>query len=307
MNLIVVAGPTAVGKTEVSVDLAIRLGTEVISADSRQIFREMSIGTAKPGHIELRGIRYHLIGSHSIAEDYNAATYAMEARSLIDKLFATYDDLVLCGGSGLYIKAVCEGLDDIPNIPSEIRQSLNESYAAYGIGWLQEKIQQVDPDYYAGIDRHNPQRIIRALEVKMGTGRSLGSFHGKSKVARRFSVVKIGLEIEREALYRRIDERVDGMIEAGLVHEAERLYPDRDNYALQTVGYKEIFNYLEGKLRLEEAIHQIKQHSRQYAKRQLTWFKNDPEFVWYRPDEVDRIYEFIVRNKEQPTSGTGKA
>jgi tRNA dimethylallyltransferase len=298
MNLIVLAGPTAVGKTAVAIDLAERLGTEIISADARQIFREMTIGTAKPTDADGSRVRHHLVSSRSIHENYNASTYGKEAIRLMDKLFQTHDNLILCGGSGLYISVVCEGFDEIPNIPSEVRRSLNEGYLHNGLTWLQEQIQSLDPQQFACMDQQNPQRIIRALEVKIGTGLSIGSFHTRAKTKRPFSVVKVGLDMDRTELYNRIDMRADQMIAAGLFDEARKLYPYRGLNALQTVGYQEIFDYLDGKYGWEEAIKLFKQHSRQYAKRQLTWFKRDSEFVWFHPDDRDRICSFVRQQIE---------
>ena len=295
MTLIVIGGPTAVGKTTVAIALAKWLGTEIISADSRQIFREMEIGTAKPSRQELAEVKHHLVGSHSITVPYSAAAYCEEALNLMEELSKKYEHLILCGGSGLYIKAVCEGLHEIPDVDPEIRVSLNRGFAAHGLEWLQQQMRQLDPEYFATMDQQNPQRIIRALEVKLGTGLSIGSFHNQPKVVRPFSVIKIGLERPRSILYDAIDRRVDSMVEAGLFAEAEKLYPYRDLNALRTVGYQEIFDYMEGKYDREEAIRLLKQHSRQYAKRQLTWFKRDPEFTWFHPDDLPRIYEFVVQ------------
>lgn len=303
MTLIVVAGPTAVGKTKVAVVLANALDTEIISADSRQIFREMNIGTAKPSDRELREARHHFVGTHSISEPYSAAAYGEEALALIEELSGEYECMILCGGSGLYIKAVCEGFDEIPAIDPEIRASLNRRYAEGGLPWLQQQMRDLDPDYFASMEQQNPQRIIRALEVKLGTGLSMAAFRGKPKASRPFSVIKVGLELDRAALYKAVDLRVDRMVEAGLFEEAARLYPYRDLNALHTVGYQEIFDYMEGKYDRDETIRLLKQHSRQYAKRQLTWFKRDPGFTWFAPDEQEKILAFVKQSLphgEQP-------
>jgi tRNA dimethylallyltransferase len=303
MNMIVVAGPTAVGKTKVAITLAMRLGTEIISADSRQIFREMKIGTARPSAQELWQVPHHLIGSHSITEEYNAATYAEEVLLLTSERFKNYANVILCGGSGLYIKAVCEGFDDIPDIPPEIRQSLNREYAAKGLSWLQQQIRAFDPELYATMDQQNVQRIIRALEVRIATGMSIRTFRNKVAKTRPFDVLKIGLELDRLVLYRNIDKRMDDMIQAGLFEEARELYPYRDRNALRTVGYQEVFDYMEGKYDKDEAIRLLKQHSRRYAKRQMTWFKRDPEFSWFNPADQEGIYDFVkmrTRNKTEP-------
>lgn len=293
MTLIVVVGPTGVGKTKVAIALAKALGTEIISADSRQIFREMNIGTAKPTDKELEEVTHHFAGSHSIFEPYSAAAFGEEALALIGKLSERYDNLILCGGSGLYIKAVCEGFDEIPDIDPEIRLSLNRRYAEEGLPWLQQQMRDLDPEHFASVDQQNPQRLIRALEVKIGTGISIGAFRNKPKTLRPFSVIKIGLELERATLYKQIDMRVDRMVEEGLFEEAAQLYPYRDLNALRTVGYQEVFDHIGGKYDRDEAIRLLKQHSRQYAKRQLTWFKRDPDITWFSPDEPEVIRAFV--------------
>ncbi|HLT73376.1 MAG TPA: tRNA (adenosine(37)-N6)-dimethylallyltransferase MiaA [Cyclobacteriaceae bacterium] len=293
MTLIVVAGPTAVGKTKAAIALAKALGTEIISADSRQVFREMRVGTARPADQELEEVTHHFVGSHSITEPYNAAAYGEEALKLIENLSAKYEYLILCGGSGLYIQAVCDGFNEIPDIDPEIRMSLNRRYAEGGLPWLQQQMRDLDPEYFSSMDQQNPQRIIRALEVKLGTGLSMGAFRDKPKASRPFSVVKVGLELERVTLYEAIDLRVDRMIEAGLFEEAALLYPYRHLNALRTVGYQEIFDHMAGKYDRDETIRLLKQHSRRYAKRQLTWFKRDPEFTWFSPVEPERILTFV--------------
>jgi tRNA dimethylallyltransferase len=288
-RLITIVGPTAVGKTAAAITVARHFGTEIISADSRQIFRELTIGTAKPGAEELAAVKHHFIDSHSIREPYDAAEYGKEARELVYRLFEQHDQLVLCGGSGLYIKAVTEGFDDIPEVPAEIRQELIDNYEKHGIGWLQEKMQHHDPEHYTQIDQQNPHRLMRALEVKLATGVSITSFRKNSKLEHPFRIVKIGLELPREELYRRIDERMDQMIEAGLFEEARRLYPYRHHNALQTVGYQEIFDHMDDLYDREEAIRLLKRNSRRYAKRQLTWFKKDPEIIWLNPLNIEEI------------------
>jgi tRNA dimethylallyltransferase len=280
-NLVVIVGPTAVGKTAVAIKLAQFYHTEILSADSRQIFKELNIGTAKPSPDELRMVRHHFINSKSIQDDYDAAQFGRDALELITRLFKQYDTLILCGGSGLYIKAVCEGFDDIPQITKGLREELTQNYEQYGLEWLQNKMKLLDPGHLLGIDSKNPHRLIRALEVKMSTGSSIASFQTKNKLRHPFSITKIGLEIPREDLYRRIDERMDRMIQDGLFEEAESLYPQRHCQALQTVGYKEIFDFIDGNYDREEAIRLLKRNSRRYAKRQLTWFKRDAEIRWF--------------------------
>lgn len=288
-KLIVIVGPTGVGKTEVAVQLAGHFSTEIISADSRQFFREMTIGTAKPSSEELALVKHHFIDSHSILETYDAAVFADEALALIYTLFEHYDAVVVVGGSGLYIKALLEGFDEIPEVPDEIREEITERYKLEGLAWLQQTVQQLDPEQYAKLDRQNPARLMRALEVVKATGLSIGSFQKQNKRTLPFRVIKIGLELDRTELYNRIDERMDKMIEAGLFEEAERLYPHRQYYALQTVGYKEIFDFMDGKYDRDEAIRLLKRNSRRYAKRQFTWFKRDHEIIWMNPVNIEAI------------------
>ena len=276
----VIVGPTAVGKTAAAIRLAQALHTEIVSADSRQIFRELTIGTAKPTAAELAQVRHHFINTHSITADYDAARYGDEALAVIHGLLEIHADVVLCGGSGLYVQAVCEGFDDIPEVPEEIRAGLMAGYASGGIGWLQAQMRAHDPDHLEAVDAQNPYRLIRALEVKLGTGRSIASFRKQARREHPFAIVKIGLELPREILYERIDARMDAMIAAGLFEEAETLYPHRHRQALQTVGYREIFDYMDGMYDREEAIRLLKRNSRRYAKRQLTWFKRDESVKW---------------------------
>jgi tRNA dimethylallyltransferase len=292
-RLIVIVGPTAVGKTALAIRIASHYRTDIISADSRQIFRELTIGTAKPNEVELAAIPHHFINSHSIRDDYDAATFGREALEVINKLFLIHDDVVMCGGSGLYIKAVCEGFDDIPEVPDEVRDDLVREYEENGIGWLQEKMKQLDPDHLQIIDQQNPHRLIRALEVRIATGLSIGTFRTREKLKHNFSIVKIGLELPREVLYERIDKRMDIMIDAGLFEEAEALHSFKNKNALQTVGYQEIFDEMDGLHEREETIRLLKRNSRRYAKRQLTWFKRDPEIQWFSPNDVNKIMESL--------------
>lgn len=292
-KLIVLVGPTAVGKTAVAIRIALNYGTDVISADSRQIFREMTIGTAKPSPDDLALVKHHFIDSHSIFDDYDAAQFGRDALALIHKLFENHSHVVLCGGSGLYIRAVCEGFDDIPEIPSDVRQELIAEFEAFGLDKLQQKMKLLDPEHFGQIDVRNPHRLIRALEVVIGTGASITSFQKKMKPVHPFDIVKIGLELTRQELYARIDERMDKMIDLGLFAEAERLYKHKSINALQTVGYQEIFDYMDGKNDKAEAIRLLKRNSRRYAKRQLTWFKRDPEIIWKHPSDLDQIMAVI--------------
>jgi tRNA dimethylallyltransferase len=296
-TLVVIVGPTAVGKTAVAIRLAQLLKTEVVSADSRQIFKELTIGTAKPSPSELALVPHHFINTHSIIEDYNAAQYARDALVLISDLFEKYNTLILCGGSGLYVKAVCEGFDDIPEIPADVREGLMQHYEQAGIEWLQQEMLRLDPEHYNQIDQKNPHRLIRALEVRLGTGASIASFHTRKQVSRPFEILKIGLELPREDLYRRIDERMDKMIDQGLIEEARGLYTHKHRQALQTVGYQEIFDLIDGKYDLDEAIRLLKRNSRRYAKRQLTWFKRETDINWFPADDQEKILEFVLDHK----------
>jgi len=288
-KLIVIVGPTAVGKTAVAIQMASHFNTEVISADSRQFFKELTIGTAKPTAAELKQVTHHFINTHSIREEYDAARYGEDALALIYKLFERHDHLVVCGGSGLYIKALIEGFDDIPEVPEVIRDEITNQYERKGLEWLQQKMQELDPNYLTVVDQRNPARLMRALEVVMATGKSISTFKTKQKRVLPFVVIKIGLELDREILYNRIDSRMDKMIDEGLFAEAELLYPYRHHNALQTVGYQEIFDFMDGKYNREEAIRLLKRNSRRYAKRQFTWFKRDEEIIWMNPANIEEI------------------
>jgi tRNA dimethylallyltransferase len=292
--LIVIAGPTAVGKTRVAIDVAKHLNAQIISADSRQIFRELTIGTAKPSTSELSLVPHHFINSRSITEQYDAAQFAEEALSRIKALFESRKFAIVCGGSGLYIRALIDGFDDIPEVSETIREELNEQYERHGLHFLQERMLQLDPEHFSTIDNKNPHRLIRALEVKIGTGLSISSFQKKKKPEHDFEIKKIALELPREQLYQRIDLRMDKMIEAGLFEEVEKLVPYKSHQALQTVGYQEIFGYFEGLYDKEEAIRLLKRNSRRYAKRQLTWFKRDEEMKWFSPDDLQSIIDYIT-------------
>lgn len=292
-KLIVIAGPTAVGKTALAIHVAHELQTEIISADSRQIYRELTIGTAKPSEAELKEVPHHFIDSHSITEDYDAARFGEEALRKIYTLFEKHDYVVVCGGSGLYIKALLEGFDDIPEVPDAVRDQLIEEFEAKGLLWLQNKMRELDPEHFRNIDHKNPMRLMRALEVIIATGKSISEFQKKVKKDLPFRVIKIGLELERAKLYERIDSRMDEMIAQGLFEEAQQLYPFKDKNALQTVGYQEIFDFMDGAYDREEAIRLLKRNSRRYAKRQLTWFKRDEEIKWFNPLNLEAVLECI--------------
>ena len=288
-RLIVVVGPTAVGKTEVALRLAAHFHTEIVSADSRQIFREMEIGTAKPTTAERSRVPHHFIDSRSIMDSYDAGTYGTEALDLLKTLFHRYGYVVLCGGSGLYVKALLEGFDDLPEVPAHIRETVIADYGRTGLEGLQEELRQYDPDYFEVVDHRNPQRLMRAIEVIRHSGKPFSGFHSKIRKELPFDVIKIGLDIDRDVLYGRIDARVDGMVAAGLFEEAEQLFTHRQLSPLQTVGYQEIFGFLEGLYDRDEAIRLVKRNSRRYAKRQLTWFRKDKSIRWFHPDDWSAI------------------
>ncbi|GGF25215.1 tRNA (adenosine(37)-N6)-dimethylallyltransferase MiaA [Hymenobacter cavernae] len=287
-TLLVVAGPTAVGKTALCVRLAQHLQTEIVSADSRQFFRELSIGTAKPTPEEMQGVPHHFIDSHSIQEEYNAGRFEADALALLAELFQRQQVVILTGGSGLYLQAVTEGLDEMPLANPQVREELQRELAGLGLEPLVAELAQRDPVTYARIDRQNPQRVLRALEVTRSTGQPFSSFHtAQNKPSRPFDVVKVVLTREREELYERIDQRVDQMIAAGLLAEVESLVPYRHHNALQTVGYKEVFDYLDGLQDWPETVRLLKRNTRHYAKRQFTWFRRDPAYTWLHPDEAE--------------------
>ncbi|MBN8649827.1 MAG: tRNA (adenosine(37)-N6)-dimethylallyltransferase MiaA [Cytophagales bacterium] len=288
-KLIVIVGPTAVGKTALAIRLAQHFNTEIISADSRQIYRELDIGTAKPSMEELSLVKHHFINSHSIHDDYDAGAYGRDALALVHSLFEKFDYLILCGGSGLYVRAVLEGFDEMPPVPDGVREQINKEYEANGLSWLQAQVKQVDPHYFEVVDIQNPHRLIRALELYRAWQKPMHELRKQKKLEHPFQIVKIGLELEREELYTRIDIRMDAMIEQGLFAEAEKFYPLRNLNALQTVGYREIFGFMDGLYDKGEAIRLLKRNSRHYAKRQLTWFKKDANTNWFRPDRVDEI------------------
>lgn len=289
---VIISGPTAVGKTSLAIRVAQHFNTEIISADSRQCFRELNIGVAKPSQEELNAVKHHFINSHSIHDEVNAATFEQFALSAIDSIFQQNDIAVMTGGTGLYIKAFCEGIDTIPPVLPGIREAIMAELERSGLPWLQQRVQQEDPQYYASGEIHNPQRLARALEVIRSTGRSIRSFQQGKQTTRHFRIIRTALELPREQLHTNIDRRVDDMLRQGLVEEVKALLPARDLNALQTVGYTEIFDYLDGKQTLEQAAELIKKNTRHYAKRQLTWFRKDTNIKWFSPydfrDIIDR-------------------
>lgn len=279
--LISIVGPTAIGKTSLAVDAAQHFNTEIVSADSRQFFQEMSIGTAVPSKAELAAAKHHFIQHKSVEEHYSVGDFEREAVKRLKELFSSYKRVVMVGGSGLYIKAVTEGLDRFPEVDPEIRVKLNRELEERGISSLQEKLKDLDPVYYSEVDRENPHRLIRALEICLGTGRAFSSYRNQEKTPRSFKTIAVGLTADREVLYERINKRVDLMLQKGLLEEAKELYPKRGLNALNTVGYKELFQHFEGKCDLEGAVSEIKKNTRRFAKRQLTWFRKDPEIHWF--------------------------
>ncbi len=292
--LIVISGPTAVGKTELSIKIARHFHTEILSADSRQFYKELSIGTAKPSESELASATHHFINNLSIQEEYTAGMYETEALKLLDILFKQYDHVVLTGGSGLFIRALCEGLDDMPEVGPEVRIELNRAFEKEGLESLLKELSEKDPVYYEVVDRENPVRIIRALEICRGTGLPYSSFRTSNKKERPFKILKIGLNRDREELYQRIDLRMDQMLANGLIEEVKGLLAFKNNNALQTVGYSEVFSFLEGAYDYEEMMRLLKRNSRRYAKRQLTWFTKDTEYRWFHPDQEKEILAYIT-------------
>ncbi|NND11724.1 MAG: tRNA (adenosine(37)-N6)-dimethylallyltransferase MiaA [Flavobacteriaceae bacterium] len=296
-NLISVVGPTAIGKTALAVKLAKHFDTEIISGDSRQFYKEMSIGTAVPTKEELSQAKHHFIQHKSITEDYNVGMFERDAIECIQTLFKTRDIVIMVGGSGLYIKAITEGLDDFPEVDPSIRENLNTKYSLEGLSSLQEQLNFLDPIAYKTIAIDNPHRIIRALEVCLGTGLPYSSFLGKKKETRNFRTISIGLTAERDVIYEIINKRVDIMMEEGLLDETKYLKDYRHLNAMNTVGYKELFNYLDGQCTLEFAISEIKKNTRRFAKRQLTWFKKQEDIIWF--DHITPVEEIINKIETQ--------
>lgn len=282
---IIIAGPTAVGKTAIALHLAKLFSTTIISSDSRQCYRELNIGVAKPETAELEAIHHDFINSHSIHESVNAADFEKYALKSIDKIFEQSDIAIMVGGTGLYLKAFCEGLDKIPEVPFEIREQIIQDYQTNGIEWLIKILEEKDALYAANGNMQNPQRMMRALEIILFTGNSILSYQTHQKEKRNFNIIKIGLELPRLLLYEKINNRVDKMMADGLIEEASTLLPYQHLNALQTVGYSELFDYFNRKITKEKAVELIKQNTRHYAKRQMTWFKKDEEMTWLEPEE----------------------
>ena len=294
-TLLLIAGPTSIGKTTVAIDVARYFGCEIISADSRQFYHELKIGTAAPTLEQLNAVKHHFIGNLSLTDNYNVSRFENEVLELLPALFAKNNFVVMVGGSGLYIKAVCEGIDDLPDIDDELRNSLHLQLKNEGIASLRAQLQKLDPEYYSKVDLANPNRIIRALEVCLSTGRPYSVLRKQNPARRDFRIIKIGLNLPREELHERINHRVDLMIEQGLVNEARSFYHQRELNALNTVGYKELFEYFDGKCSLEDAIEKIKTNTRRYARRQITWFKKEADIVWCQPDAAEVIGQIESR------------
>lgn len=295
-TLIIVLGPTGVGKSAVSIQLAQHYSTDIISADSRQLFRELSIGTAVPPDEDLQAVTHHFIQTRSIHDYYNVSEYETEAIALIDQLFLTKNPLILTGGSMLYLDTICKGIDDIPTVTPEIRKEVIQWYQENGLEALQQRLLSLDPEYYHIADLNNAKRLLHAVEVCQLTGQTFTSFRKNTIRTRPFRMIKIGINQQREILYERINKRVELMMNAGLLEEAKSVYPYRDLNSLNTVGYKELFAYFDGSCSLEEAVDLIKRNSRKYARKQLTWFRRDTDIQWFEPDQKEEIIAYI--NKE---------
>jgi len=291
--LIVLTGPTGIGKTRVGIEIARHFNTEIVSADSRQIYKEMKIGTAVPSDEELKQVQHHLIQTHSINENYNASKYESDALNILETLFKKHNVILLVGGSMLYIDAVCKGIDIMPNADPEIRKILKDQYEREGLDGLRLKLKQLDPQYYKTVDLKNPNRIIHALEISIITGKPYSSFRENTVKTRPFLIIKIGLNCNRELLHKKINQRVDQMVALGLEEEARKLYPLKHLNALNTVGYREWFDYFDGLIPGGKAIELIKRNSRRYARKQITWFRNDPDVTWFEPNDTNKIIEFI--------------
>ena len=292
-TLIVVAGPTAVGKTDFSIALAKRLQTEIISADSRQFYREMLIGTATPTAEEMNGIVHHFVGHLSVNDYYNVSMYEQEAISVLGKLFKEKKQVILTGGSGLYLNAVCDGIDDLPDVDAALRERLKQQLEQKGIESLLNQLFVLDEAYYRIVDKKNPKRILRALEVCMQTGQTYTSLRTQSQKQRDFDILKICLTLPRQQLCERINQRTDAMMKNGFLQEAKSLLPYRHLNALNTVGYKELFSYLDGKISLDFAVEKIKINTRRYAKRQMTWFKGKMDYLFFEPNQLEQVVEIV--------------
>ena len=296
-KLIVITGPTAVGKTELCLDVAKHFDIPIINADSRQIFRELKIGTARPTEEQMQNVRHYFVGILGLEDYYSASLFEQQVLELLGQQFQTRDFALMAGGSMMYIDAVCDGIDDIPTIDDETRALMKRRLAEEGLEALVEELRRLDPEYYEIVDRQNPRRVVHALEICTMTGKTYTSFRRREKRQRPFDIIKIGLNRPREELYERINQRVDQMMADGLLDEVRSLYPKRHLNALNTVGYKELFDYIDGRWSLEEAVERIKGNTRRYARKQLTWYKKDEQIRWFHPDEKEQMIKYICGKK----------
>jgi tRNA dimethylallyltransferase len=295
--LIIILGPTAAGKTETAVKLAENFGSEIFSCDSRQFYKQLNIGVAKPDEHQLERIRHHFIGHIDIENHYSISKFETDAINALSKYFQNNNIAIMTGGSGLYINAITNGVDEMPDYDPQIRQKLTKQYETEGIESLRFELQRIDPEYYNKVDLKNPQRILRALEVFHTTGKPFSEFRTSQNAKRDFEIIKVGINLDREILYNKINDRVDIMIKNGLIEEAKMLHKYKNLVALKTIGYTELFMYLENKICLEEAVELIKRNSRRYARRQMTWFRRDDEIKWFLPDEIKNIISFLNNKK----------
>ena len=298
-TLIVITGPTAVGKTALCLDIAQYFGIPIINADSRQIYKELKIGTASPTDEQLQRVKHYFVGSLSLNDYYSASLFEQQTLEILEYEFTKSDYALMAGGSMMYIDAVCDGIDDIPTVDDKTREMLKARLASEGLEKLVEELRKLDPEYYEIVDKQNPRRVVHGLEICLMTGKTYTSFRKREKKQRPFRIVKIGLNRKREELYNRINQRVDQMMDKGLLDEAKTLYPMRHMNALNTVGYKEMFAFLDGTWTLEEAVERIKGNTRRYARKQLTWFKKDEQIRWFHPDDKEKIISYISQDYEQ--------
>lgn len=292
-TLIVIVGPTGVGKTELCLKVAEAFGTVIVNADSRQIFKEIPVGTAAPTIAERRRIRHYFVGNLHIDQYYNASMFENDVIALLDTLFKEKDYVIMSGGSMMYVDAVCNGIDDIPTVDTATRSKVMREYEEKGLDYICGRLEELDPEYYSIVDKRNPKRVIHAVEICLSTGRTYTSFRVNAKKDRPFNIIKVGLTLDREQLYERIDGRIDRMVADGLIQEAEKMYPYRNLNSLNTVGYKELFDYFDGKCTLEEAVFRIKCDTHKYCRKQLTWFKRDKDIHWFSPNNVEEIINYI--------------
>jgi tRNA dimethylallyltransferase len=293
-TLIVITGPTAVGKTALCLDIAQHYGIPIINADSRQIYKELQIGTASPTAEQLSQVKHYFVGTLSLNDYYSASLFEQQVLEILDSEFREHDYALMTGGSMMYIDAVCNGIDDIPTVDDETREKLKSRLANEGLESLVEELRKLDPEYYEIVDKQNPRRVVHGLEICLMTGNTYTSYRKAERKERPFKIIKIGLTRPREELYQRINSRVDQMMEQGLLEEAQRLYPQRHLNALNTVGYKELFNYMDGIWTLDEAVERIKGNTRRYARKQLTWFKKDSDIIWAHPTNISEIFHYCV-------------